>query len=592
MPYQPLPDASLIQVEGNLDHRFRRALLRLMEGPEFNREFILSDVTGDFWRVFTEYCGDISGRYVGAVGLGRSYLNETCPLVDAVIEGIIQAQRADGHFNTEQPLDAINFPLAYGHGQLLKGLVDYYTLTPNPRLLQTIQRLTDYFCASHAAWRADEVVNNWEFIYYTNAIEGVVNAYCLTDDPRHLQLARDMTELLWDEPKHHSHSYLSSLLGILALYETTREPHYLDFVVAKRDQVAGMVTVDGGVTEMLPDKHVTEFCSVADWFMLNLRLWRVTQQTAYLGEAERILFNAVFFNQFSTGGFGTWKIDKANGYPGRVENGNWEAYWCCCFHGARCLYEALIHLYTWDETGVRVNLFFDSTVRLPHLGDVTLRQETDYPRAGRVKLSLSSPEPVPFALYLRTPEFARNLRLTVNGTSTPFLQTEGYGVITRIWSDADTVELTFDIGLHLEDLAGPIRTDRLAVGSELDGVTFRWGPILMGIDEMINCTGQNVDTNFWTAPNHLLLPPFENGICVLPRRDKLPMPPQWPGLHFETPASHSYPTENAPVEDIKQIVLTPLARVPEQQPHCAPSVRTRYQVKILSREDWEAIRQP
>lgn len=592
MPYRTLPDASSIHVAGNLDRRFRRAMERLTEGPEYTREFILSDVTGDFWRVFTEYCGDISGRYVGAVGLGRSYTQEPCTRADEVIAGIIEAQCEDGHFNTEQPLDAINFPLAYGHGQLLKGLIDYYSLTPSSALLDTIRRLADYFCASHAAWRAEEVVNNWEFIYYTNAIEGIVHAYRLTHDSRHLQLARDMTDLLWEEPKHHSHSYLSSLLGILALYETTGEARYLNFVEAKRDQIAGMVTVDGGVTEMLPDKFVTEFCSAADWFMLHLRLWRVTQSMRYLEEAERILLNAVFFNQFSTGGFGTWKVDKQNGYPGRVEIGNWEAYWCCCFHGVRSLYEALLHLTTWDDEGVRVNLFFDGTVRLPQWGGVTIRQETDYPRAGRVRLCVSSPEPQTFALYVRVPGFARNPRLTVNGEEAPIAQEAGYAMLERAWGSADEVVLTFEMGLRLEDLSGPVRAERLAVGAELDGVTFRWGPLLMGLDEMYNCTGKSVDTNSWTAPDHLLLPPFADGLCTLPRREKLPMPPEWPGLHFETPAVVCYPAEGGALEGVRQIVLTPLARVPDQQPHCAPSFRTRYHVKILDRADWEAARRP
>lgn len=43
MAYRPLPDASQIEVRENLDSRFRAALTRLTEGPEYTTGFILSE---------------------------------------------------------------------------------------------------------------------------------------------------------------------------------------------------------------------------------------------------------------------------------------------------------------------------------------------------------------------------------------------------------------------------------------------------------------------------------------------------------------------------------------------------------------------
>lgn len=582
MAYRPLPDASLIEVGGSLDDRFRRAMRRLTEGPEYTKEFILSDVTGDFWRVFTEYSGDISGRYLGAVGLGRTYTHAPCPEMEEIAQGVVAAQRPDGHFNLEQGLETIYYPLVYGHGRLLQGLVEYHSVAPDPRVLEAIRRLADYFCAIAPHWRAPEVVANWEFIYYTQAIEGVVGAHRLTGEPRYLQLAREMARLLWPEPKHHSHSYISSLMGILALYETTGEEEFLRFVEEKQRAIAGMVTVDGGVTEMLPAKHVTEFCSVADWFLLNLRLGRVTGDVSYTERAERNLLNAVFFNQFASGGFGTWNCDRENGYPGRVEVGSGEAYWCCCFHGVRGLYEALTHLYTWDDAAVQANLFFPSTVRLPQLGGVTIRQETDYPRVGRVRLCITAPQKSEFALRLRVPAWARQPTLAVNGAPVAVEPEGGYCTIRRTWGSADVVEFGFAMGLRLEEPSGPVAPQRLQPGAEMEGVSLWWGPLLMTIDEMINATRPSDEKVRWTVPSRLLLPPPEDGLFSLPARARMPLRVEWPGVHFE--ARVAADSSDGPAGETGTIVLTPLARAVEHQPECAPSTRTRYGVRIDDRQ--------
>ncbi len=570
MSSRPLPYGGLIEARGSLDRRFRMALSRLTNGPEYTEEFILSDVTGDYWRVFTEYAGDISGRYVGGVALGRTYARDAGTRVDRVARGIAAAQREDGHFNLELAPDAVHYPLIYGHGRLLQGMVEYHSVAPSSEILHSIRRLADYFCDTAEVWRAPEVVANHEFIYYTQSLEGVVGAWTLTGDPRHLELARSMADLLWPEPKHHSHSYLSSLLGILALHEATGEERYLRRVVEARDAIASMVTVDGGVTEMLPDKWVTEFCSVADWFMLNVRLGRVTGNGRYMDAAEKILLNAIYFNQFASGGFGTLNVDKANGYPGRVEVGSSEAYWCCCFHGVRSLYDALTHAYTVGSGAVRVNLFVDSTVHVAEHG-ATLRQETVYPAEGRSRLWVSAAGAPRFALEIRIPGWAAGAQVRVNGAPETLEAADGYCRLERTWGVSDVVDIAFDVELRLEEGTRAVPTDALAPGADLAGVSLWWGPILLAIDEMYNAAGPSDEKVRWTAPDHLLLP-VKSGTPVLPRREApLPAVPEWP-LVFDVQALRN--------DAATPLVLTPLARTPENQPTCAPSTRTRYRARI------------
>jgi hypothetical protein len=176
--------------------------------------------------------------------------------------------------------------------------------------------------------------------------------------------------------------------------------------------------------------------------------------------------------------------------------------------------------------------------------------------------------------------------LRVNGEVVTQDIQEGYIALRRSWGSADVVELRFDMGLRLEAHTGPMDASLLTPGAMHEGVSLWWGPLLLSIDEMFNATGPSDEKNSWTAPDHLFLPPFENGLCILPRSRELPVPLEWPKVCFQTLAVHIYSEDEAiDLSRAAPIVLTPLARIPQHQPHCAPSVRTRYAVKIVSEQN-------
>ncbi|HEY0867495.1 MAG TPA: beta-L-arabinofuranosidase domain-containing protein, partial [Fimbriimonas sp.] len=408
---------------------------------------------------------------------------------------------------------------------------------PSPSLrdeegvLGAIRRLADYLVDTAPAYSERKEQAKDEFMYYTQGLEGLVGAYRLIRDPRHLELARSMAGMVWEEPKHHSHSYISSLLGILALYEATREEGYLQFALDQREKLTKMVTVDGGVTEQLPDKWCTEFCSVADWFMLNLRLGLATQRIDLLDEAEKILYNALYFNQFASGGFGTWHVNKEHGYPGRVEMGSGEAYWCCCFHGARSLYEAIASAVTTNGTTVSVNL--------PVPGEFgPVKVETDYPVSGQV--TLTALEDVA-SLRLRVPAWATNAFLDDSTVAC------GEWATIENLKPGDQATLTFDVGIRM---LGKSKKATLA-----------WGPVLLAIDELYNATGPTDTEKPWSGPDEISVPPS----LALLGATGLAVPPQWPELCFRAGAA----------------VLSPLARSLPNNPVCAPSTRLRYKLDIF-----------
>jgi hypothetical protein len=60
---------------GDLTERLHLTITRVLEGsaPRFDERFILADASAQPGRRFTEFSGDVSGRYIGALSALASY---------------------------------------------------------------------------------------------------------------------------------------------------------------------------------------------------------------------------------------------------------------------------------------------------------------------------------------------------------------------------------------------------------------------------------------------------------------------------------------------------------------------------------------
>ncbi len=95
--------------------------------------------------------------------------------------------------------------------------------------------------------------------------------------------------------------------------------------------------------------------------------------------------------------------------------------------------------------------------------DVTLKQETDYPFRGRVKMTLSTPETVDFPLYLRVPRWCEGLNIKVNGDAVDVSARPGsYVRVQRQWADGDVVEIEMPMSVSLTTWprTGAVTVDR------------------------------------------------------------------------------------------------------------------------------------
>ena len=77
-------------------------------------------------------------------------------------------------------------------------------------------------------------------------------------------------------------------------------------------------------------------------------------------------------------------------------------------------------------------------------GEVTFRQETDYPKSGSVKLYFGMTERRYIELFIRIPSWAEGTHVNVKGVKY-FADPGSYCKILKKWKEGDVVDIEFPI---------------------------------------------------------------------------------------------------------------------------------------------------
>ncbi len=157
------------------------------------------------------------------------------------------------------------------------------------------------------------------------------------------------------------------------------------------------------MSELYPRSIRNEGCTISDWLMLNLYAGMLTGSDEAYAKAENILWNAMYFNQMITGGFGhrdfsshEWKT-YASGPIG-------EAWWCCTEHCGLGMTEYARHAVVRREDTIEVNLLTsgDFTIAIDGQPDVVVEVRTDYPATADTFITVRN-LPETMDIKVRTP---------------------------------------------------------------------------------------------------------------------------------------------------------------------------------------------
>ena len=416
-----LPAARDVALTGPVGASLDRGLARLSL-PPYTAAWLRSDISFEVNRIFTNYSGDVSGRFIELASLTSPAGHHQPPTLDDVLSALPGLQKADGHFGADVDVSlplkrgAEPIPMLWGNARLLVGLVtaaQQLAISPeaspsaaNPatpraprlvtagQLMKLARKLGDFYVntadqlcspAHEAEFQATGSYGDGYAICYFPAIEGLAILYRATGDDRYLAQADRMAESFLAKfdslPVDHSHGNLCTWRGLLLLYEIARSKmdqkqqvptggnvspapalRYLDLARAKWDKAmkGGYVWPIGGVGEhWYVSFGGDEGCSESDWLRFNLELWRLTGETKYLDIAERLLDNEYAMNQCANGGFGLRHFDTEAAGPVATRGAVDEWNFCCSFHGPLGLYFLKSYLAATSDRGIFVNFPLD-----------------------------------------------------------------------------------------------------------------------------------------------------------------------------------------------------------------------------------------
>lgn len=423
-------------------------------------------------------------------------LEKTCEEFIAVLAG---AQKADGYLNTHFQLkekperrwrNIQNMHQLYCAGHLFEAAVAHYRVTGKRTFLDIAVRLADLIESTFGPGKMLDPPGHQEIEI------GLVKLYRVTGRRKYLDLARFFLDQRGNPNRqriggwyHQDHAPLVEqteavghavraaygYCGMADVARLTGDKRYIAAldrfwtnVVSKKMSLTG--GIGGGLWEAfdkayyLPNTTVyNETCGAMANVFWNHRMFLLHGGARYLDVLERALYNGALTGVSLAG--------DSFFYSNRLETrGSRRQGWfncaCCPSNAARFFSSVAKYLYATRGQTLMVNLYAQSQADITLAGRaVKVRQETDYPWSGRVRLRVDPAREARFAVALRIPGWAQNrpvpsdlyhyrttdkgaVTLKVNATPVRLEMKDGFAVIRRTWKSGDTIDL---------DLPMPVR---------------------------------------------------------------------------------------------------------------------------------------
>jgi DUF1680 family protein len=418
--------------------------------------------------------------------------------LDGYVERIAAAQAKDpaGYLNTYTQMErpAQRWGLhggddnwqhdVYNAGAMVEAAVHYYQATGKVRLLQAATRLANHMADVMGPPPKQNVVPG-----HSLGEEALVKLYLLfreqpelksqmpvpVDERLYLKLAEFWIENrgnhngrksygpygqdhkpVLEQETIEGHAVRATLLcaGLVAAANVNGRADYLssaqrlwvNLVQRRMYVIGGLGAVAGhegfGPDYVLPNNGYLETCAAigAGFFHHNLNL--ALGDARYADELERVLYNAVLPGVSLKGD--TYFYENPLEAGPKRERWAWHGCPCCPPMFLKIMGALPGYIYAQDASSFYVNLFVGSRAKLLVNGiKVSLRQTTQYPWDGDVKLTIEPERDVTFALNVRLPEWCGEPELRENGQSISSIeQSRGYARLQRPWRRGDVVELS------------------------------------------------------------------------------------------------------------------------------------------------------
>ncbi len=459
-------------------------LLHFIDAPSspaivlFSPEVAAKNVSGDWY-------GEHAGKWLYAASRAAFRLHD--PVLEknvrTVADYLVHVQQPDGYLGTYAPERRFDQKEAIGkrtwdiwvESYLILGLLEVNKYFPDPHYKQAAQRIGDLCLATltEKKFNITDLGNHFG-LSATVLLDPMAELYLATGDNRYLEGARLILQQADHRPEVEllkralagadiatigdgkAYQLCWNYVGLAKLYHATGDAQYLQALEKVWTSLHDYhLTLGGGpwggvhlssrelfnpAAVFSPEGYV-ETCSTMSWIQLNRELLAATGNARYAEEIETTAYNDLL-SAAAPDGENWCYYSFPNGE--RIQT----TYWRCCKSSGAVAVEELPSLAysVVGRSGIAVNIYGPNEARLELDGSkIHISQETQYPFAGRVNLSVTPDHAGEFSLYLRIPSWTKAATMQVNSEAAAptGAAKNGYIQISRRWNPGDRVTINF-----------------------------------------------------------------------------------------------------------------------------------------------------
>ena len=464
---------------------------------------------GEFWHD-ADFCKWMEACcYLYGLNEDEAILDE----LDEILEIVAQAQEKDGYLHTYIQIKGVprfsnrKYHEMYNCGHLYTAACIHHRMTGKTNFLDIAVKNANMLCHLFNPCPPERK----RFGFNQTQIMGLVELYRTVKDKRYLELAeifidnRGQSEMkhdsttegypigdmvqerapLREETEAVGHAVLALYFyaGAADVYAETGEKALIDAldrlwdnVSQKKMYATGAVgqthygassrrdlIEEGFIDEyMMPNLTAyNETCANICNAMFNHRMLGVKGESKYADIMELVLHNSGLSGISICGRKYYYanplrKINGARDYSVmNTESPDREPYlhcFCCPPNLVRTVAKVSGWAYSLSDNGLSVNLYGGNRLSTTLLdgSPIELKQETQYPWDGRVKITIESCKSDPFEILLRIPEWATDSRLEICGEDGGVDIVPGeFARIERVWRAGDTIDLLLPMDIKL-----------------------------------------------------------------------------------------------------------------------------------------------
>ena len=458
-------------------------------------------------------------------------------LMDEAVERIARAQKPNGYLGGyDEPhrfyqvnWNARSAPAAWDddrHGwdlwcnfMSLEGLLKYHRLVPSDtRALETARRIGELIVTTFGEGKQDiTLVPHDNGIGAMTSLLGAMHLYEETGDKQFLEFSEyivrqfgrpnSMPIILFGAagPQGDRFPFAANgavvkhaeteivLRGLCELYRMTGEDQL--FATCSKVYQTGYAPLTqtmclsgyGAVSPNVPLPRVVrqkvETCDIPPMLRWWVEMFRLSGDCRYLDAVEREVYNQLLAHRAPDGRAFEYMpcahFDSPSGCTRKYCD--LDHFSCCWSMGPVGFADVPSWCYFTDKDGFLVNFYEDSTLHGSFNGvPVQLSLATDYPLAGRVRITVQPQNPMEFTLKLRMPSWCSGATVRVNGRSSNVKPSPGtIFELRRLWRPQDQVAL--DLPMDARWIPSPA----VAPGCG----TIERGPLVLAMTQRFNNNG-------------------------------------------------------------------------------------------------------